>query len=71
MSTGDSTPGGHPDLERLAAGEVDHLPPAPEGVPDEAGAPDPADRFVAPPGNTPYADRRTVDDNRTPEDEET
>ncbi|MFS0867561.1 hypothetical protein AB3M83_09565 [Microbacterium sp. 179-B 1A2 NHS] len=59
------------DLERLVAGEQDHLPPAPEGAPDDADSRAPEDVFTAPAGNTPYADRRTVDDNRTPEDEET
>ncbi|GAB2691171.1 hypothetical protein BKA24_002178 [Microbacterium marinum] len=55
------------NLERFAAGEGEHLPPAPEGAP--AGPDDAEEVFTPPPGNTPYAARTTVDDNRTPEDE--
>lgn len=56
-------------LDGLVAGEQDGLPPAPQGTPDTADTP-PEARFQAPAGNTPYADRTSVDDRRTPENEE-
>ncbi|GAA2071142.1 hypothetical protein [Microbacterium hatanonis] len=53
------------DLEHLAGGELENLPPAPDGTPDEGGQPDPDEVFTAPEGSGPYADRDAVTDERT------
>ncbi|MFG6445892.1 hypothetical protein ACFXQA_11550 [Microbacterium sp. P07] len=53
------------DLEKVIGGELEDLAPAPEGAPDEPGAPDPDEVFVAPEGTGPYADRDVVTDERT------
>ncbi|MFG6401195.1 MULTISPECIES: hypothetical protein [unclassified Microbacterium] len=76
MSENDSTPdrAAHDeglsleDQERVIGGELDELPPAPEGAPDEPGAPDPEEIFVAPETTGPYADREIVPDRRLTSD---
>jgi len=53
------------DLEQLAGGELENLPPAPDGAPESSGEPDPEAAFVVPEGSGPYADREVVTDERT------
>lgn len=53
------------DLEHLAGGELENLPPAPDGARDDEGSPDPDEVFIAPEGSGPYADRDAVTDERT------
>ena len=57
------------DLEHLAGGELEDLPPAPTGSIDEPGVPAPDEVFVAPEGTGPYTDREAVVDERTGSDE--
>ncbi|PVW03504.1 hypothetical protein DEA06_13390 [Microbacterium sp. Gd 4-13] len=61
-SDGDAT---QADLEQLAGGELENLPPAPHGAPDDGDEPDPDEVFIAPEGSGPYADRDAVTDERT------